>query len=600
MCGIFGIVYSEEKNNLGEYLMKAARRLVYRGYDSAGFAGIGEEGKIDLRKDAGKLDEVAKKLRFQEIRGKRGIIQLRWATFGIPRKENAQPHVDCKKRLVSAHNGNVVNTGELIRELTSRGHNFMGDNDGEVVCHTVEDFFNADHNLGKSIMKAYRVLKGDYSYVIADSKGKGMFAVKKGSSLFLGIGKDFICASPDLPSIFPFTKRYIPLYDGEFAEFHSSFYKIMSLETGERIEREELIYKGDISQAEKGGFPHFMIKEIKEQPRTVSGIISYLNDSGEALEYGKQIRKSRKVFLIGSGSSYHASLMGSYFLNRIGRKFSIPVVSGEFKELFGNTLNKGDSFILVSQSGETKDTINVLNYLQERGFENLYSFVNIPGSTLYLRTKKRFPIMSELEISVAATKTFLNQAVGFVGLSALIGVRNDILEEISLLPGLLEETIGKSEAICENLAEELKNSLSIYILGYGPNHPAALEGALKIKEVSYIHGEAYYSTEFKHGPLALIEEGNPVVFLSSSRHTDKIISAINEVRVRKGKIISISPENSSIRLNSDVFIPLPSESLTITPLLSVAVLQLLAYYLAVKRDIDPDTPRNLSKTITVD
>ncbi len=600
MCGIFGIVYSEEKNNLGECLMKAARRLVYRGYDSAGFVGISEEGKIDLRKDAGKLDKIAKKLKFQEIKGKRGIIQLRWATFGIPKKENAQPHVDCKKRLVSAHNGNVVNTGELIRELTFKGHSFMGDNDGEVVCHTVEDFFNVDHNLGKSIMKAYRILRGDYSYIIADSKEKGMFAVKKGSSLFLGIGKDFTCASSDLPSILPFTKRYIPLYDGEFAEFHSSSYKIMSLETGERIEREELIYKGDISQAEKGGFPHFMIKEIKEQPRTVNGIISYLNDSGEALEYGKQIRKSRKAFLIGSGSSYHASLMGSYFLNRIGRKFSIPVVSGEFKELFGNTLNKRDSFILVSQSGETKDTINVLNYLQERGFENLYSFVNIPGSTLYLRTKKRFPVMSELEISVAATKTFLNQAVGFVGLSALIGGRNDILKEISLLPGLLEETIGKSEVFCENLAEELKSSLSIYILGYGPNHPAALEGALKIKEVSYIHGEAYYSTEFKHGPLALIEEGNPVIFLSSREDSEKIISAINEVRVRKGKIISISPENSSIRLNSDVFIPLPYENYTMTPLLSVAVLQLLAYYLSVKRDIDPDTPRNLSKTITVD
>ncbi len=600
MCGIFGIVYSEEKADLGKHLYKAAERLVYRGYDSAGFAGISENGAVDLRKDAGKLEEVDKHLNLREIRGQRGIVQLRWATFGIPSKENAQPHIDCKGRLVSAHNGNVVNTAELIRELSSRGHTFRGDNDGEVVCHTVEDFFNRDNNLDEAIRKAYRVLKGDYAFVIADSRGKGMFAVKKGSSLFMGIGEGFICASSDLPSILQFTRRYVHLYDGEYVEFDHSKFTIKSLETGEKIEREPEVYSGDISSAEKGEFPHFMIKEIMEQPSTARTLITYIKESEEPREFAREIKKTRRTYVIGSGSSFHASLMGTYFLGRIAGKLAIPVVAGEFIERFQGLLESKDSFILVSQSGETKDTINVLDFLQSKGYENLYSFVNVPGSTIHLRTKKRFPIMSDLEISVAATKTFLNQVIGFAGLASLMTPGNPGLKTLEKLPELIETTLKETELQIRDLASELKDFNSLYILGYGENYPAALEGALKIKEVSYIHGEAYYSTEFKHGPLALIEPDQPVIFISSNSHPEKIISAINEVRVRRGKIISVSNENPSIRLNSDVFIPIAEDGFFTTPILSVVILQLLAYYLAVERGLNPDTPRNLSKTITVD
>lgn len=600
MCGIFGIVYKEEKSDLGKHLYRAAERLVYRGYDSAGFAGISEGGEVDLRKDVGKLEEVDKKLKLREIKGQRGIVQLRWATFGIPSRENAQPHIDCRARLVSAHNGNVVNTAELIRELSSRGHIFKGDNDGEVVCHTVEDFFNRNNNLDLAIREAYRVLKGDYAFVIADSKGKGMFAVKKGSSLFLGVGKDFICASSDLPSILQFTRKYVYLYDGEYVEFDHENYSIKSLETGEKIERKPEVYSGDISSAEKGKFPHFMLKEIMEQSSTARTLVSYIKESKEPREFAKEIKKSRRIYIIGSGSSFHASLMGAYFLGRIAGKLAIPVVAGEFTERFKGLIEPRDSFILVSQSGETKDTINVLDFLQENGYENLYSFVNVPGSTIHLRTRKRFPIMSELEISVAATKTFLNQVIGFAGLALLMSSGNPDFTALEKLPEVIESTIRQTGSLVKALSKELKEFNSIYILGYGANYPAALEGALKIKEVSYIHGEAYYSTEFKHGPLALIEPGLPVIFISSNSHSEKIISAINEVRVRRGKIISISNENPSIRLNSDIFIPISEDGFFTTPILSVVVLQLLAYYLAVERGLDPDTPRNLSKTITVD
>ena len=600
MCGIFGIVYPEEKKNLGRELYRAAKRLVYRGYDSAGFVGIHEDGSVDLRKDAGKLEEVDNRLKLREITGKRGIVQLRWATFGVPNRNNAQPHIDCKKRLVTAHNGNVVNTPELIVELSSRGHNFKGENDGEVVCHTVEDFLNRSGNLDIAIREAYRVLKGDYAYVAADSKGDGMFAVKKGSSLFIGVGKNFICASSDLPSILQFTRKYVPLFDGEYVYFDHKKYEIRSLETGEKIERHPREYSGDIALAEKGEYPHFMIKEIKEQPLTTRALISYITESGEALEFAQQLKKSRRIFIIGSGSSFHASLMGSYFLGRIASKFTIPVIAGEFSERFAELFEARDTYILVSQSGETKDTINVLDLLDKKGYENIYSVVNVPGSTIYMRTRNRFPIMSELEVSVAATKTFLNQVVGFAGLSLLVSQDRKGLEKLKRLPEFIKDTMEKTEPIVQQLAKEFSNWNSIYILGYGVNYSAALEGALKIKEVSYIHGEAYYSTEFKHGPLALIDEGQPVIFISSNEHCEKIISAINEVRVRKGKIISISNENPSLRLNSDVFIPIPEDGFFTTPILSVVVLQLLAYYLAVERGFNPDTPRNLSKTITVD
>jgi len=343
-----------------------------------------------------------------------------------------------------------------------------------------------------------------------------------------------------------------------------------------------------------------MIKEIKEQPLTTKTLISYITESGEALEFAQQLKKSRRIFIIGSGSSFHASLMGSYFLGRIASKFTIPVIAGEFSERFAELFEARDTYILVSQSGETKDTINVLDLLDKKGYENIYSVVNVPGSTIYMRTRNRFPIMSELEVSVAATKTFLNQVVGFAGLSLLVSQDRKGLEKLKRLPEFIKDTMEKTEPIVQQLAKEFSNWNSIYILGYGVNYSAALEGALKIKEVSYIHGEAYYSTEFKHGPLALIDEGQPVIFISSNEHCEKIISAINEVRVRKGKIISISNENPSLRLNSDIFIPIPEDGFFTTPILSVVVLQLLAYYLAVERGFNPDTPRNLSKTITVD
>ncbi len=599
MCGIFGVVFSHTRDDLGEILLNVARKLEYRGYDSSGFATVSEEGEYDLRKDKGKIEEIEKKYSISEMKGYKGIVQLRWATFGAPSKENSQPHIDCTSSIITAHNGNIVNTPELIRKYKDIGHNFSGDNDGEVVAHVLEEEFKKTEDLSFAIREAYRILRGDYAYVATVLRERKIFAVKNGSSLYLGIGDGFICASSDLPSLLFLTKKYIPLEDGEYVEFTESRFVIRSLETGEVIKRDVLEYSGDVSSAEKGDFPHFMLKEIYEQGKASRSLIKYLSEA-QADEFAEELKNSKRIFLIGSGTSFHAAYFGAYFFNKLTEIEAIPVFSSEFRELYGRKIGKNDSFFLISQSGETKDTINVLNYLRDKGVENIYSLVNVSGSTLSMRVKKSFPIISELEIGVAATKTFTNEVISLLGISAIIGKNGDVLKRVKKLPEIVEKFTKKADTLSKEIAEEVSKSRNLYILGYGISYPASLEGALKMKEITYIPTEAYYSGEFKHGPLALIEDGQPVFFITTLEDKEKTISAINEVKVRGGKIITVAPNDSSLSVNSHKFVEIIDDFYYFVPLLAVIFFQLLSYRVSVLLGNDPDKPRNLSKTITVD
>ncbi len=599
MCGIFGVVYTEEKKDLGEILLKVAEKLEYRGYDSCGFATVNKDGEYDLRKDKGKIKDVGEKYNVKEMKGYKGILQLRWATFGKPSKENSQPHIDCTKSIITAHNGNIVNTPELIYELKNLGHNFKGDNDGEVVCHVVEEQFKKTGSLEIAIREADKILKGDYAYVATLVKEKKIFAVKKGSSLYAGIGDGFVCASSDLPSLLFLTRKYIPLDDGEYIEFDDRSYSIKSLKTGEIVDKEVLIYEGDVESAEKGDYPHFMLKEIYEQGKTSSSLVKYLFEK-QAEDFAKELSSSKRLFLIGSGTSFHAGYMGAYFFNKLTKINAQAVYSSEFFELYRDKFGKGDSFFLISQSGETKDTINVLNYLRDKEIKNIYSLVNVSGSTLSIRVKRSFPIISELEIGVAATKTFTNEVISLLGISAIVGKNRDILKRIKKLPEIIERFTEKADVFLREIAEEISTSKNLYILGYGISYPSALEGALKMKEITYIPTEAYYSGEFKHGPLALIEDGQPVFFISTLEDKEKTISAINEVKVRGGKIITVAPNDSSLLMNSDKFVEIIDDFYYFVPLLAVIFFQLLSYRVSVLLGNDPDKPRNLSKTITVD
>lgn len=604
MCGIFGIIYQERRQDLGRILLEAGRRLTYRGYDSVGL-GTFDGQKAELRKDVGKIDEVAKKLHFEDMSGYKGIVQLRWATFGQPRPQNAQPHFDCPQRLIGAHNGNIVNTKELIQSLTAAGHKFRGENDGEVCVHSVEEAYKTTPSLGKALEKADRMLQGDYAFCVTELGSDLMYCVKKYSSLYLGVGQDFICCSSDLPSILPLTRKIVSIKDGEYVEFSATSYRIKDLFNGQEIKREPYECTLDIEQAQKGEYPHYMLKEIYEQPEKARALLEYLGQKANLAGILNQLKKVNRVFLIGSGSSYNACTIGAFYLNAIARLEAIPVIAGAFGEYYQNLNPKKEAFILVSQSGETKDVINVLNILESQQAQNLIALVNVLGSSLQLRVKHHLPLMTNIEISVPATKTFLNQVIAFLVLACelakLKGIKPAVTKkDFQQLPGLIQAILSESSGPVKELARILKDKKYLFYLGYGISYGACLEGALKLKEVSYIPCEAMYSSEFKHGPLAIISPDDWVMFISTSKDARMTISHMNEISCRYGKIALIGPNTESFRMNSHFLIPLASDNYFFSPVLSTVVAQLLAYYVSQELGYDPDQPRNISKTLTVD
>ncbi|MCR4429069.1 MAG: glutamine--fructose-6-phosphate transaminase (isomerizing) [Caldiserica bacterium] len=598
MCGIFGIVFPEEKEDLGKILVKAGQSLTYRGYDSVGCAAFSKDGEVDLKKDVGRISEVDSKYSLSSLSGIRGIVQLRWATFGIPCQRNSQPHFDCDGDLVGAHNGNVINTISLREEFQAEGHLIRGENDGEIVVHAVERHFDRTRDLKRAMIHAALDLKGDYAYLVSHREENAIYAAKMGSSLYAGIGNGFSCVSSDLPSILDLTDNILVLKDGEGIKLTPEDYELFDLKTGEEIFREPGKCPYSRESASKGGFPHFMIKEIYEQPKKVQNLLDYLEVSPEFEDFSRTIEGADRVFLIGSGSSYHACLVGSYYLNKVASRAAVPVPAGAFIEQFGNSLSKDDILLCVSQSGETKDVINVVNYARDISRGRVLSFVNVLGSTLSLRSEAFLPIVCDLEISVPATKTFINQLVLFLSLSCKIGGRG--LHQLKDLPGLLEKTINSLSPQVQELSSELLKFNDFYCLGYGVTHGIALEGALKIKEVVYNHSEGAYSSEFKHGPLAIVYSGYPVLFISTIEDSSMVISHINEVSCREGKVITISPPHPLLEKYSDLVLPLPTGNFFLVPILGTIPLQMLAYFMSVGKGNDPDFPRNISKTLTVD
>ncbi len=605
MCGIFGIAFLNDREDMGQILTKAAKSLTYRGYDSVGAVSITKSGKADLRKDVGKVDDVASHLNFTELCGNRGITQLRWATFGVPAQRNAQPHFDTKGRLVGAHNGNVVNTIHLIAELTAKGHVFRGENDGEVVVHVVEESFNQHGDLDLAIREARHILKGDYAYAISALKGDKMYCTKMGSSLYLGVGDGFVCCSSDLPSILGLTRKIVPLLDGEYVEFDHKGYEIRDIETGKRVERAPIDSPLSPESALKGEFPFFMEKEIFEQPERAQALIDFLKESEDLLPFAQEVAANDRVFLVGSGSSFNSCVIGSYYLNKLGGCATIPVVAGSFIEHYGEGVRPSDLFVLVSQSGETKDVINVLNMLTARGMaSNVLGVVNVLGSTLMMRSRRYLPLLSNLEIAVAATKTFINQCVLFLALAIevakLKGRAGDLPDVLAKTPQAIKDTIDQMNGQAKELAERYKDCIDMYTLGYGVTYGSALEAAQKIKEISYAHCEGLYSAEFKHGPLAIVIEGYPVFYLTAVEDQHMTLSHINEVTCRLGTAITVAPPSDLLAKNSTIFYPLPHSEYALVPILSVVFMQLFAYHLTVVKGYSPDYPRNCSKTITVD
>jgi len=596
MCGIFGIVTATEKE-LGPILVEAAKRLSYRGYDSVGCATLAADGSIDLRKDVGKVDAVASKHHLATMRGVRGMTQLRWATFGAPSQVNAQPHLDSDGDLVGAHNGNVVNNVELRRQFIAEGMTVRSTNDGESCVHAVERYVDKGHSMVEAIGKAYGDLAGDYAFVIGKKEEKVLYAFKKGSGLVAGLGEGFTCIASDLPCLLPLTRRIVRVKDGEVVVLYPDHLELFEAVSGARVDREPEEITETMEAAQKGGYPHFMLKEIHEQPQVAQELIHLLNASKHVAPFVERIRKARHLYLVACGTSYHAALLGAVYFARLAGKPAVPVLAPQFLAQYVPALGPEDVGIFVSQSGETKDVLNALEAARAKG-SGVLSLVNVLGSTLMAASDGYLPLACGYEISVPATKTFVNQCVAFLHLALRLGGHS--VRPLDGLPALLQQTIESSEPQVAALAPELMDKEDFYCLGYGLTYSIALEGALKLKEVTYAHCEGMLSTEFKHGPLSAVRPGYPVLFAGQSEDVPLLVSGINECACRGARTLVVSQDDPQLRANASDLIVLPPADPLLSPILAVVPLQLLAYRLSVARGFDPDFPRNLSKTLTVD
>src|SRR5512143_1653165 len=452
MCGIFGIVTDKEQQ-LGPTLIEAAQRLTYRGYDSVGAATL-NQGRIDLRKDVGKVDAVAKKFNFSEMRGQRGIAQLRWATFGEPSQVNSQPHLDSDGDMVGAHNGNVVNNVELRAQFMAEGMTVRSQNDGETCVHAVERYIHRGYEFIDAIRLAYGDLQGDYAFVIGRAHDDKLYAFKKGSGMVVGLGQGFTCVSSDLPSILPLPREVIRPQDGEIVTLWADHVEVRSVKDGKLIDRQPETVTESMDAVQKGGYPHFMLKEIHDQPQVARELLHLLEGSPDVAGLIEKMKKARHLYFIGCGTSYHASVLGSVYLAQIAGKPAIPVLAPQFIPQYAPAVGHEDVGIFVSQSGETKDVLNALEIAEKRGME-CYGLANVIGSTLTKATSFCLPLCCGYEISVPATKTFTNQVITFLSLSYPMAGRDT--RELESIPALMEATISSADSRAAEVAADIND-----------------------------------------------------------------------------------------------------------------------------------------------
>ena len=610
MCGIVG--YIGDKNCV-PILLQGLKRLEYRGYDSAGI-GIINKDKPVILKSKGKVSLLEEKVNELSLSSNIGIGHTRWATHGIPNEQNAHPHTNSDRTLFIIHNGIIENFQILKSGLISLGYKFESDTDSEVFAHLIDSFLAKGYNLSKSVQMALNEVDGTYGLAVIYSKEPDkIIAARKGSPLVIGLGREENFIASDVSPLLAYTKNVIYLDDGEFAEVYKDKYLVKTI-ADEQIEKEIHEINMSLDEIDKSGYSHFMLKEIMEQPESVRNSMRgrLLVEEGTAKLGGltdvlDRLVNSRRIVISACGTSWHAALVGEYMLEQYAR---IPVeveYASEFR--YRNPLLSGeDSILFISQSGETADTLAALREAKNRGALAL-GICNVVGSTIARESMSGVYIHAGPEIGVASTKAFTSQLVVLALITLLISRRRGlkpseckkISDALFEIPSKIEKILNLNEGI-ERLAEEFKDSRNFLYLGRGYNFPVALEGALKLKEISYIHAEGYPAAEMKHGPIALIDEDMPVVFIAPKDSTyEKIVSNIQEVRARGGRIIAVADsEDGEIDDLVDFTIKIPRTIEMLTPILTSIPLQLLAYHIAVKKGLDVDQPRNLAKSVTVE
>jgi len=613
MCGIVGYVGAEEA---GPILLEGLRRLEYRGYDSAGIAVVSEDGTLGTVKRAGKLCELEDAARGEMPPGTVGIGHTRWATHGSPNEANAHPHLTETGDVALVHNGIIENSAVLRRKLLELGHAFSSETDTEVVAHLVEEAFEEDNEtLEDAVAAALLQVEGTYGIAVVSSRDPGKIVVaRNGSPLLLGIGENgtYLVGS-DAAAVVSHTREVVYLDDGDYAVLGRDGYRTFHLERG-AVRRRVHEVTWDLEAIEKGGYAHFMLKEIHEQPSSLRDVMRgrLLEEEGDARLGGitlsdEELAAVERIVITACGTSWHAGLIGEYMLEELAR---IPVdveYASEFR--YRNpVLEDGTLVMAISQSGETADTLAALREAKNRGVGTM-GIVNVVGSTIARETDFGIYLHAGPEIGVASTKAFTSQIVALALFTLYLGRRRNlsILEGRNLvralreLPGQVEEVLGLEDELLE-LARIFEEAPNFLYLGRGYQFPVALEGALKLKEVSYIHAEGYPAAEMKHGPIALIDERMPVVVLAPRDPVyHKVVSNIEEVKARDGRVIAVvSDGTEELRGKVDHLIRVPQTVPALQPVLSTIPLQLLAYHIAVLRGCDVDQPRNLAKSVTVE
>ncbi|MGN6476125.1 MAG: glutamine--fructose-6-phosphate transaminase (isomerizing) [Flavipsychrobacter sp.] len=612
MCGIVGYIGKREAFPI---LIKGLKRLEYRGYDSAGIALL--NGDLSVYKKAGKVSELEKITDGKHLTANIGIGHTRWATHGEPNDTNAHPHLSQSGSLAIIHNGIIENYAAIKEELTKRGYSFHSDTDTEVLVNLIEEVWKQDKStLEDAVRTALNEVVGAYAIVIIDKKNPDhLIAARKGSPLVIGVGEDEFYIASDASPIIEYTKNVVYLDDQEYAVVNrdGSF----TIKTLGNVQKSPAIQKLEMSleNIEKGGFEHFMLKEIYEQPKAIADSLRGRMSAskgwiklGGLSEYINRIDKAKRFIVTACGTSWHSGLIGEYLIEDLAR---VPVeveYASEFR--YRNPIiNESDVVLAISQSGETADTLAAIELAKERQ-ALIYGICNVIGSSIARASHAGSYTHAGPEIGVASTKAFSTQ----ISMLTLIALQiaqqkgtiatsklREILYELENIPKKIEETL-KLDAQIRELAEIYKDATNFLYLGRGYNFPVALEGALKLKEISYIHAEGYPAAEMKHGPIALIDEEMPVVFLATNQSAyEKIVSNVQEVKARKGKIIAVvNKGDTHIRHLADHIIEVPETEEVLSPLITIVPLQLLAYHIAILRGCNVDQPRNLAKSVTVE
>ncbi len=606
MCGIFGCIL--KTGQAAPVIHGGLKKLEYRGYDSVGIATI-DDGNLSIKKDSGKIDEVHQWHNLDDMHGRLGVGHTRWATHGAPYQENAHPHTDCKNQIAVVHNGIIENFAELKSELVEKGHVFKSKTDTEVIAHLVEEKLKTLSSLVEAVRETVKMLEGSYAIaIISVVEPNKIVCARKESPLVVGVADDSLYVASDVPAFLSKTNKSLVIEDGEIVVLSDDGYQIHKICDWQSVARKPELIEWKPEAAEKQGYPHFMLKEIHEQPVRLRDTLRLQDKYLELMT--TFLDRAGEVFLVACGTSYHACLAASYLFSKLSFLATHPIIASEFVEQHGKSVNIDSTLLVVSQSGETADTLEAVESARLRA-ATVLGLTNIVGSTLTRVSRVYIVQQSGPEIGVAATKTFTSQISVLSQLAIRLAKKRgkvshteieDLEESLERIPDIAEEIIKTKEQKVKELAKKYCNKECFFFLGRGMASAVALEGKLKLMEISYIPSLAYPAGESKHGPISLIESGFPVIFICPRDSTRRsIIGNIMEMKARGASIIAIiEKDDEEIKKLADDYIEIETGlPEVLSPIPFVIPLQLFAYYMSLERGNDPDKPRNLAKSVTV-